>query len=238
MAVINTFESILKTGEATTEQALALFDSLDPVDLPFMFDRWRGSGLHTGHPLDGFLEATNWYGKEFVDADCVHPLLFSDGNGNIFKIKPNLALMRLSVRSPLLKSQALLPMLRLTTPLFQTQRSGWPWMPTPEKLSVAISGTALEPQPLPYGSRYRLCTDNVPRSTQTTGKPTRQLFPVSVICAVGKESGLTSYIERFNNTLRQRIARLVRKTLSFSLAKPAVGLEARESHRGDLDVHP
>ena len=35
-------------------------------------------------------------------------------------------------------------------------------------------------------------------------------------CAVGKETGLTSYIERFNNTLRQRVSRLVRKTLSFS----------------------
>jgi IS1 family transposase len=34
--------------------------------------------------------------------------------------------------------------------------------------------------------------------------------------ALGKESGLTSYIERFNNTLRQRVSRLVRKTLSFS----------------------
>lgn len=34
--------------------------------------------------------------------------------------------------------------------------------------------------------------------------------------AVGKESGLTNYIERFNNTLRQRVSRLVRKTLSFS----------------------
>jgi IS1 family transposase len=34
--------------------------------------------------------------------------------------------------------------------------------------------------------------------------------------AVGKESGLTSYVERFNNTARQRISRLVRKTLSFS----------------------
>lgn len=33
---------------------------------------------------------------------------------------------------------------------------------------------------------------------------------------VGKETGLTSYIERFNNTLRQRVSRLVRKTLSFS----------------------
>lgn len=34
--------------------------------------------------------------------------------------------------------------------------------------------------------------------------------------AVGKESGKTCYIERLNNTLRQRISRLVRKTLSFS----------------------
>lgn len=34
--------------------------------------------------------------------------------------------------------------------------------------------------------------------------------------AVGKETGCTSYIERFNNTLRQRVGRLVRKTLSFS----------------------
>ncbi|NJL92178.1 MAG: IS1 family transposase, partial [Coleofasciculaceae cyanobacterium SM2_1_6] len=29
-------------------------------------------------------------------------------------------------------------------------------------------------------------------------------------------TGKTSYIERFNNTLRQRVGRLVRKTLSFS----------------------
>jgi IS1 family transposase len=34
--------------------------------------------------------------------------------------------------------------------------------------------------------------------------------------AVGKETGKTSYIERFNNTLRQRVSRLDRKTLSFS----------------------
>ena len=32
----------------------------------------------------------------------------------------------------------------------------------------------------------------------------------------GKGSGQTNHIERFNNTLRQRLARFVRKTLSFS----------------------
>lgn len=34
--------------------------------------------------------------------------------------------------------------------------------------------------------------------------------------AVGKESGQTNHIERLNNTLRQRISRLVRQSLSFS----------------------
>ena len=34
--------------------------------------------------------------------------------------------------------------------------------------------------------------------------------------AVGKQSGRTSYIQRFNNTLRQRVSRGVPKTLSFS----------------------
>jgi IS1 family transposase len=33
---------------------------------------------------------------------------------------------------------------------------------------------------------------------------------------VGKESGQTSHIERLNNTVRQRISRLVRNALSFS----------------------
>ena len=42
------------------------------------------------------------------------------------------------------------------------------------------------------------------------------VFPSQRHRAVGKETGKTSYIERFNNTLRQRISRLARKTLSFS----------------------
>jgi len=37
--------------------------------------------------------------------------------------------------------------------------------------------------------------------------------------AVGKETGLTNHIERFNNTLRQRISRLVQQTLDISPKK-------------------
>ena len=43
-----------------------------------------------------------------------------------------------------------------------------------------------------------------------------QVIPSKRHKAVGKETGKTSYIERLNNTFRQRIRRLVRKTLSFS----------------------
>ena len=42
------------------------------------------------------------------------------------------------------------------------------------------------------------------------------VFPETRHRAVGKETGKTNYIERFNCTMRQRVSRLVRKTLSFS----------------------
>jgi insertion element IS1 protein InsB len=42
------------------------------------------------------------------------------------------------------------------------------------------------------------------------------VFPAERHHAVGKESGQTNHIERFNCTLRQRVSRLVRKALSFS----------------------
>ncbi len=43
-----------------------------------------------------------------------------------------------------------------------------------------------------------------------------QIIPSEQHCAVGKESGKTNHIERFNLTLKQRVLRLLRKTLSFS----------------------
>ena len=44
----------------------------------------------------------------------------------------------------------------------------------------------------------------------------RQAFGADTHVGVGKASGLTAGIERFNGTLRQRASRLVRKALSFS----------------------
>jgi len=42
------------------------------------------------------------------------------------------------------------------------------------------------------------------------------VLPVAQHTAVGKESGETAHVERWNLTLRQRLARFVRRTLSFS----------------------
>ena len=44
----------------------------------------------------------------------------------------------------------------------------------------------------------------------------REVIPLKQHERVSKGSGKTSYIERFNNTLRQRIGHLARKTLFFS----------------------
>lgn len=42
------------------------------------------------------------------------------------------------------------------------------------------------------------------------------VIPEEQHSAVGKETGETAHVERWNTTLRQRLARFVRKTLSFS----------------------
>ena len=42
------------------------------------------------------------------------------------------------------------------------------------------------------------------------------VLPVKEHSAVGKESGETAHVERWNLTPRQRLARFVRRTLSFS----------------------
>jgi hypothetical protein len=70
--------------------ALAYFDSLPVVTPDEMLGRWRGSGLLTGSPLDGLLEAYGWYGKEFLDDEAVHPLLFTDRSGHPRPVDPSL----------------------------------------------------------------------------------------------------------------------------------------------------
>ena len=75
---------------AAADDALAFFDGLPAVPVPELTGRWRGSDLPTGSPLDGLLPAYGWYGKEILDAERVHPLLFADRTGRPRPIDPTL----------------------------------------------------------------------------------------------------------------------------------------------------
>jgi len=44
----------------------------------------------------------------------------------------------------------------------------------------------------------------------------RAVIPIEQQRPVGKETGETAHIERWNNTLRKQLVRFLRKTLSFS----------------------
>lgn len=109
-------------GQTTTEAALELFDQLDPLDIEFMLGRWQGSGFHTNHQMDGLLEAFNWYGKEFISAEHVHPLLFSDGN-NIFKVDPNPIVMNLGLSLPIPKNETIKPFYIAMSKMLKTEES-------------------------------------------------------------------------------------------------------------------
>ena len=116
------FAALIQQDHATTAQALAVYDALPVVESDFMLGRWQGAGLPTGHAMDGLLEAYNWYGKEFVDADHVHPLLFKDRQGELYRVNPGLMPMSLVGRIPGNKSwpmrkafAALKPVISTTT---------------------------------------------------------------------------------------------------------------------------
>ncbi|MGY1604866.1 DUF4334 domain-containing protein [Geodermatophilus sp. SYSU D00815] len=105
------------------DAALAWFDRSPAVAPAELTGRWRGSGLPTGHRLDGLLEAYGWYGKEFAGAESVHPLLFRDRAGVPQPVDPAYAPLGLLFRLPQL---ARTPVARLgfaaVRPLRRTRR--------------------------------------------------------------------------------------------------------------------
>lgn len=118
-----TTHDILQQRRGSPADCLDLYDSLEAIDQAFMIGRWQGYEITTGHPQDGILEATRWYGKEFEDPETVHPLLHQDGRGRLFRVKPRPTLVALSLKLPILKSKPLQPVSRLLTRLLKTKDS-------------------------------------------------------------------------------------------------------------------
>jgi hypothetical protein len=71
-------------------------------------------------------------------------------------------------------------------------------------------------QPWGFGNPYRQFTASVPSATPIFGKLMSRCYQESGIEPLAKKPEKPVTQERFNNTLRQRVGRLVRKTLSFS----------------------
>lgn len=107
----------------TTAQALTAFDRLEPVDSEFMLGRWVGAEIPTNHPMDGLLDASNWYGKHFIDLNNVHPLILSGRNGQTYSMIPFLFLMNLGINVPAFKKPAMKPINGFVTRLVKTSKS-------------------------------------------------------------------------------------------------------------------
>lgn len=86
------------SGGTSITAALDFFDSLPPVTLDEMAGVWRGRGLDTGNLFDGLLERFGWHGKRFDGPDQVHPLVFDDGQGDVFNVNPALLPVPLMLR--------------------------------------------------------------------------------------------------------------------------------------------
>ena len=54
---------VLPDAPTTTVDALAIFDAAPAVEPDFMIGTWHGAEMPTGHPLDGLLAASGWWGK-------------------------------------------------------------------------------------------------------------------------------------------------------------------------------
>ena len=99
---------VLPDAPTTAAAALAVFDAAPAVEPDFMIGTWHGAELPTSHPLDGLLAASGWWGKQFVDAEAVHPLLFPTADrGALWALNPALAFGGLGVatRLPGLKNR-------------------------------------------------------------------------------------------------------------------------------------
>ena len=75
--------------------------------------------------MDGLLEASGWWGKQFVDSETVHPLLFPTGDRRaLWAVNPILAFGGLGVvtKLPALRHRNHAGVINSASPLLRTQQ--------------------------------------------------------------------------------------------------------------------
>lgn len=116
------YDTLATQAQVSPDEAMALFDSLDPVDTDFMLGQWRGKGFPTGHRMDGLMEHLLWYGKTFASSEAVHPLVFQRKKGDLISLNPVWFPISLAQRSRLAMSPLAQRVFDLAMPLFKTQK--------------------------------------------------------------------------------------------------------------------
>ena len=96
--------------------------------------------------------------------------------------------------------------------------SGWPCVGRVARLWPSLLATGAGQPASVYGKRSPKATRGQP-AIATSGEAYQEVIPEDRHEATGKEEGETCHVERWINTLRQRISRFVRKTLSFSKSR-------------------
>ncbi len=89
----------------------------------------------------------------------------------------------------------------------------WIWIAlcrkTRQVVAYALGDRSQQTEAIPPAYRAGHCDTDFWKAYQA-------VIPEEQHTAVGKDTGETAHVESWNNTLRQRLARFVRKTLSFS----------------------
>lgn len=113
-------ECLREKGRLTQAEAFRFFDSLEPVSSEELTGVWKGTELPSGHPMDGVLEASGWYGKRFTDPETVYPLLFRKGK-KLFEANPGRLPIQLAEKLPRSMVRLMRPFIWL---LYRTKKSG------------------------------------------------------------------------------------------------------------------
>src|SRR5258708_10073822 len=94
----------------------------------------------------------------------------------------------------------------------------WIWMALCRKTRQVVASAPGDRSKKIYQRLWEAIADNYRQGHCFTDfwAAYRAVIPEEQHTAVGKETGETAHVERWNNTLRQRLARFVRMTLSFS----------------------
>lgn len=126
-----TLEELFGSVPTTAKDAFAIFDSAPIVEPDQMFGVWRGCSLPTGRWMDTGFEASGFWGKAFIDADTVHPLLFPTRDGKaLWALSPArvpAAALKLRMRServPSLNGAPIAGVINALRPVVQTRDPG------------------------------------------------------------------------------------------------------------------